>query len=998
MADYSALLAEIDKYQNMARLADQQRMLIEDEIILMTEKIRRVENDARKEKEQLYNRLATPVLQKPPQAPQGSFNWPPTLAREGSSSSLNQSYSHKIKDSIRTLPGFTEFIKNSELLEAFRQSYARDIQDYCKQNTSNLNRDINMSTNSEALESSEGKDRFNYIYSSFKSQKQSKQIDGRKASNHNNTIKEDIREYEEDNTVTHQDKLANASKSSVDSAMVAQQRQPESNRRSARTEKQETKPQKNEKKPQSAFDQLRPDLKESLQSDDREGFLQVPSDAHIHKYQRPTGNSDLLNSNEDNQFQPQGRNISGKEEMKAGANKWINERDPGKANTTQKTTSLREDDYATNFGNNASESDDKSGFVGTPHKTIPQRNTVTSDQSQPIKTTSKKEEVLTFRKRGDSNSKIRFTNEETVDMGQNKESYFDKEYSAGVHRSNTKTNTFQEISHRNYGEQSDLDPPHLIHGDREYILEEDHEQTEKRDDSLRDSNDREREGPENPDGTSLNYSNTRRFTTEENFNSGANQGKRFRISQASHDRFRLRDSRESQKKDSSIQKKDDNSLTINYGTNLTAMPSANHFDGNNTFERDRTLNIAPVVSSDIQKNYGFGPDEISLIKKASKNSGSGLSPTGLTMLRGDSMPKRQTSAVSPDNSPANLPPHLQGAMQRDEVLANRNKEMIDRFDTFFKKMAIDEQQRWEETYEADDNTRLQFLKDSNIGYDEYLEAIGHKKTTALNLAEKTISHKQSKPLEKDKTESKINQSKSISYLSDLPSKINLDGPSIGLRIETGGALVRDTINTIKPRETEFDSARVTTEKLMSLVKSEIPESQLGSNPHTSKKKGHFESGVSASIYPKTVHESNAKSKLTYASSNNFNHQVNEPIEDEPEDDFDEEWRAEASNQMFEEPEQRYNQKATNRNRYSNDTASLSQPSEEIDEVFIDERLIHPSSTVRPTGHSSRAASGKTNVLDSQVDEEEISLSMGMKNPGQIFRNKLSQRGGNNRYG
>ena len=1009
MADYSLLLAEIDKYRNMAKLVDQQRMMIEDDIHTMLEKIKRVEEDARKEKEELYIRLeSTPIVH----GPQAKHGWPPTAGRDGSSSSMLQSNSHRIKDSIRTLPGFTEFVKNSELLEAFRQSYARDIQDYCRQNTSNLNRDFNMSaTPSDGLELSEGKEKLNNLYNSFKNQKAIKQSEIKKLPHHNNTIKEDIREYEEEfATNGPYEKIGNNSKTSQESPIPAQPTRNDvaskSTKKTVSQDKHQHPPDKKDKS-KSSLNELRPDLKDSFPSEVKEGLLQIPSDAHIHRYPRATGNSDLM-SPETETFNPVKQRIpsaSGNGQT-SKSNKWLNEKDTIKANTTNKTTSLKEEDYATNFGNNVSESEDKSGFVVTPQKAPPQRNTVTSDQSQPIKTTSKKEDVLTFRKR-DSASKIRFTNEnETVDLGNNKDSYFDNEYSAaGVHRSNAKTNTFQEVSHRHYGDQSDVDyyqPQHAPH----YIHEENHEGSDAQEYLEPYQPQSEREHADNIEGTSLDYSHTRRFTTDENFNgTGNNQGKRFRISQSSNDKFKLRSSKETNKQDSNFQKKDDNSLTMNYGTNLTAMPSANHFDGNNTFERDRTLNIMPVASSEIQKNYGFGADDISLIKKSSQKSGSGTSPTNITaLLRGDTtLSGKQASGNQADVSPVNIPPHLQNVIQREDVFAARNKEMINRFDTFFKKMAIEDKEKWDDS-EVDD-TRMQFMKDSNIGYDEYLEAIGHKKTTnVMDTVEKTVPHKQAQMAKpNEKADSRVHQSKSISYLSDMPSRLNYDGPSIGLRIETGGgALIRDTINTIKPRETEFDSARVTTERLVSLVKSEITtEGHAVSELKTSKKKDRIESNISGSVYPKTIHESNMKSRHTYASSKNYHYQMNDPIDDEPEDEFEDEWRPENSKEMFQdEIEEDFEEtvQAPNRNRFSNDNQSVSQPSEEIDEVFIDEKLIYPASTLRPTGPSSRLPSGKSNVLDSQLEDEEISLSMGTKNPGQIFKNKLSQREANNRYG
>ena len=61
------------------------------------------------------------------------------------------------------------------------------------------------------------------------------------------------------------------------------------------------------------------------------------------------------------------------------------------------------------------------------------------------------------------------------------------------------------------------------------------------------------------------------------------------------------------------------------------------------------------------------------------------------------MPHRQDNGPTSEDSPIQLPTHLQEVFHREEVLVNRNKEMLDRFDTFFKKMAIEDKEKWDDT-------------------------------------------------------------------------------------------------------------------------------------------------------------------------------------------------------------------------------------------------------------------------------------------------------------
>lgn len=1010
MSDYSKILADIDRYKSVAGLADQQRMLVEEEIQTVVLKIRQADEKIKREKEEMYEKLADPVSIG---GKRGHMGYRPQMY-EGADESVAYSYAsalktssaHQlIKDSIRTLPGFTEFVKNSEMMDAFRESYARDVKNYCRQSMGSMPKEFGGSmATSEHLDVSEGKDKLNHLYNTFKNSKEaSRKKEGpTRAANHNNTIKEDIREEEED-FATHTAQLDPRGNlgHSADSEVSGLGNLPTRKGPSRAASRKEP---SRDKEKSSSLSELRPDLKQSLPEEYQEGLLQIPSDAHLNIKRNLKDSSDYGRSVNDS--------YKSKENDNQPQNSWMTDREVAK-NTlnTNKTKSYREEEYATQFGRQDSESDDKSGFVvGTPHKQPPQRNTVTSDQSYPIKTTSKKDDVLTFRKK-DSASKLKHTLEgssEVMELTNVKESFFDREPGSPlIEGLSPRTNTFQDISHKNMANDSEYGRNHRRE-QQAYIHEEDYEDTSQ-------NRSPESKYQEYKDASSLDYSHTRRFTTEENFN--AQQQKAFRISQQSGDKFKMRASKEKDNLDRVLGRKD----TLNFATNLTPLPSANHFDN----PGDKTFNIQGVAASEIEKNFGFGGDEMSLVKKPSNRSGTGGTVQALqAALKEGRKPSQEQDRsppfTIPDTSPTfELTSNYQDTTRRDDKYAVKNKEMIDRFDDFFKKMDINDRDRWEESAGIDD-TRMRFFKDSAMGYDEYLEVIaGEKKTsTVMDSADKRVP-----VMSQQKSHSKINDkvdSSKISYLTDMPSKFNADSQAVGLRVETGGAHVRDTMNSIKHRDTEFDSARVTTERLVYLAQSEMP-SDMDAIKGKSRQKDKSESNVTNSVYPRSIQESNMRSRNTYATSKNYNYQVNEEIEDFEDEEFQEDWQPGLSKDIYDQEADNIHMEneadfdnetdnkihrlkySQNKNRFSNDQASYFQPSEEIDEVFIDEKLIMPGSMLRSNYEASmprRTPSGRTHAGEptmSQLDEEEISLSMGMKNPGQIFKNKLGRDCKNNRY-
>lgn len=1007
MSEYSKILAEIDRYKSVADLADQQRMLVEEEVQNMVIKIKQVDAEEKREKEELYKKLVSPAAAKKPPMykPQAQRGVEESQGYSYQSALKTSSANQMIKESIRTLPGFTEFVKNSELIEAFRESYSRDVKNYCRQSINSIPKDMGGSmANSEHMTLSDGKDKLNYLYNTFKNSKENtrKREESAKVRNHNNTIKEDIREEEEDHAYNlgHRDAMERLNGLGKSSETSRSSKDAPASRASG-SKKATRKDQSREK---VSLSELRPDLKESIPEDYQDGgLLQIPSDAHLN-IKKGLQNSSMYGKSDIDDL--------ASEASKSKENSWVNDKQVVKNTVnTNKTKSFREEEYVTNFGRHDSDSDDKSGFViGTPQKQQPPRNTVTSDQSYPIKTTSKKDEVLTFRKK-DSGSKLKHTFEgssEIMEFNGQGETFFEREPNSVFADGSARTNTFLELSSKNMAYHSEnVKNRHHQHND--YIYEEEYEDTSQN------------KSPENKnadfhDHSSLDYSRTRKFTTEENFH--AQHQKPYMISQSSNDKFKLRNSKEKETLAQILTRKD----TTNFATNLTPLPSANHFDN----PGDKSLTMNGVGASEIVRNFGFEADDVSLIKKPSNRSGTGGTMQALhSALRdGRKVPRdRDSSMESPDMTPIiDLPTNMQDTFRKDDPFTTRNKEMIDRFDDFFKKMDITEKERWEESGNIDD-TRMRFFKDSAIGYDEYLDVIGANKktTTVIDSAEKRVpilSQQKSNSKLNDKDNSKLQQSK-ISYLTDFPSRINSDSQAIGLRVEAGGGQIRDTMNTIKQRDTDFDSARITTERLVHLTQSELPSDHEGFNSKSKAK----DSNVANSIYPRSIQESNMKSRNTYATSKNYNYQVNEPIEDFEDEDFEEDWQPGLSQDMHAEQHDDINDDANdtytaydrvkdspamkstiNRNRFSNDQNSYYQPSEDIDEVYIDERQIMPGSmfksNMQDASIQKRTPSCRTHnhePSNSQLEEDEISLSMGMKNPGQIFKNKLGRNCENNRY-
>ena len=126
-SDYASIMREIDSFKQLTREANDQRMRIEDEIGEVQERMKLLEVQAKRSREDIYKRLMN----------DGPTGHQQTAAQPNKQDKSNyyerQSAASIIKDSLKSLPGFTHFIKNSNMVEAFRMSYARDLLEHQKQ-------------------------------------------------------------------------------------------------------------------------------------------------------------------------------------------------------------------------------------------------------------------------------------------------------------------------------------------------------------------------------------------------------------------------------------------------------------------------------------------------------------------------------------------------------------------------------------------------------------------------------------------------------------------------------------------------------------------------------------------------------------------------------------------------------------------------------------------------------------------------------------------------
>jgi len=1209
--DYSLLMREIDNYKKLAREANDQRMRIEDEIYSVEQKIVQIEIDTKKSKDEILKRLMSdPVTTSPPRGPtsasthhsskpsSSNFAKPPTPKPPVDKTRLSSSSAQNlIRDSLKVLPGFTELVKDSELLDAFRVSYVRDLQEYYRMNTSTLHKEIYRSEAASESNGSSVRIEFNH----------KEQISRRPA--HNNTIKETVKEEDEPSPSaqgdlefeSHERPFSNTLNGNIDKLDSGSRRNDDfTNNRGSKTLKDpkvegktsqnqlfaQTLGSKNVNQPSPQGNQVGQELTTQHTFDARRTLAnQAYGTSNISD--RPLDAQTVDRTQEADTIYSRATPTSTSQQPVSGnttqGNRWRNDnREMNKTdqtNKTPKTVSLKEEDFATNFGNNASDSEDKSILPGNTPVKNPQELQRPSAAFPEAKTTStKKEDVITFRhnsrdgKRYPSATTMPDNLYATLQADKVKgerpsapqktthyqDSCFDRQelmttnrYAAVVdededidmntssqQRESDRSNNYPRTTNESQGLQAA--PREIVFKDHENsnrLGSRENSKVER--DSLANPNNQE-SSRDRPDSSSLDYSNTKKLT-DENFNKPSQTGsRRYRITNTSSDKYKIRGSKDDSRdtlnltkppipdnyahqnnnpslKSPVIRNSNDqnnfNASTSNpFGTNIYNMPSANNFDSPtpaNIFDRKSPPALNP--QQEIEKNFGFDTSDISLIKKTSNQNkqessssglqnpprsepqsrqmGSGSPSSNLRELGGLSTIPSNAVSTRPSNLPGTTPPLLANAtpanidiLAVDKAFEQRNKDMIQRFDDFFKKMQIEDQIKFKgqaehcempkleassndhgyhhgtsvneatHTFVADDS-RMAFFKDSNINYDEYLQRKQEKEKKtggqAANLP-KGGSHHFSQVSDKNTSLKDSNKEAPIKQSSGVPTQGHPP---------KSHHLVRPGEGSIQEKERLMGSRG-------RIVDSEVALETLGAE-------AKYESDVQHSNYPRTIKNSSAKqSRHTGSSSRgNMGYQVSEPIIDDGDyiEEGEEKWEnisAEDDEEEFAEDDlacdfddftpsshrkniekssssqagipqkigkpkvqnkfddsliqsqqdrnRTQNQESKdsskyNKNRFSNDNMSHDQRSEENDEVFIDEKLIspkgHPNALNIPGERSTvstnqqppsrRVMSGKTEL--SQLEEEEISLSMGTRNPKEIFKNKLISKTTQNRY-
>ena len=631
--DYAQIMRDIDSYKKLSREANEQRKRLEDEIGEVQDRIFSLEDQAKKNKEDMFRRmLETPTSHSPgpkPLLPRPPNPGPPSSSEKAFrdrqrielSNASRLSAQQLIKESVRTLPGFTELVKNSELYEAFRVSYAKDLQEYYRFNTSNLNRDINQSNNkSEAVSNTSGS----------KAEKGKKEHSWNPGLQYNDTIKENPHEHEEE-------------KSGLAEGGSSKDRQSESeaDRPVSNIEESEI---------SASYDQL-------------VNVRNVPSDAHLHRkpglpsdsdysqdpapqnawekrrnsrpseQNRPTDSAQTFrkqsttrDSTQRDPFPPARPPASAQDSKNPGPgdpseNRWAREKEKSGRTTPQnKTASAKEDDYATNFGNNESESEDVSEFRATPKEQFLERPTVQTATDKG--TASKKDETLTFRQKDTPNklaSKRSLLDQDGAAPRDSDALYGRQEILAsemeheGFKDSKAHTCTFQERVPELLQEEEESSSHFRSRSfNQDHIYEQDFQER----DDPRHSPLTHLPKQKVNDSVSLDYSNTKKMT-DEGFASSKPGTRKFRISVNSRDKFKPRDSKE-EPSESRKSPLEEGSIVKNFGTGAIQLNNFEHPPSTNIFEKER---ITPNTgNNEIEKNFGFDTSDISLIRKESRPS------------------------------------------------------------------------------------------------------------------------------------------------------------------------------------------------------------------------------------------------------------------------------------------------------------------------------------------------------------------------------------------
>lgn len=326
--------------------------------------------------------------------------------------------------------------------------------------------------------------------------------------------------------------------------------------------------------------------------------------------------------------------------------------------------------------------------------------------------------------------------------------------------------------------------------------------------------------------------------------------------------------------------------------------------------------------------------------------------------------------------------------------------MIDRFDEFFTKMKIKDQTAFDD--KSSNQIAFNLTKNDISSAEKPSMALEPRDTFFISAEDsRTMFYK----------ESRIDYGDYVKKMKEKQS-----GPSTALN---PAAPIRGT----DPRPAPADG----NQRIKPPHSSKFYGSELVADSKFAQQENAHEagSGFANSRYPRSIKDSSSqgKSKQTYESSHNYNQQMDLPIEDEedafehPDEgwgDFEEEVEKGYSHQnpnsrsygtTFGAKDQTDRMSKDSKNRFSNEKFGSSfQPSEDVDEVYIDEFEISKARQQLPfrkrpdSNQDSRSfniPSDKKHTVGSKAsgnteeeEDEEISLSMGTKYPDQILKNKL----------
>ena len=1059
--DYAGIMREIDQFNKLTREANDQTHMLEDQIIEFQQKIYQVEVDSQRAREEMIKRMINDDVLKQPAGRSGSrgkpANAPPQQVAAHSKPACNpakppidsksrgntSSLHTLIKESMRTLPGMTEFVKNSELLERFRQSYAKDLQEYYKMNSSNIRRELIDKSDTPGLSS----------YSEVNSQLyQASGVKGYRSGEHGNlghnqTIKE-ADEFDEDGG-----RMNVTSKDTSRPPSVISNR-PKEVSTTDRRGSQHTAQEVSEPKDTPGWDEkIESDLESKLEAGLLRNLKREKSAAEgtaepaIKLLTKVVSN---ISQKGPSSPPKQTSELNPDETPKTQENKWITKAgnvNKAQTNTTHKTTSLREEDYATNFGQNDSDSGDVTPKVRTvgdrsvetpndgileedhslPKKRYGTTNLMDSEKKvkpessstntkrtlmrtpeahspipQQIQTTNtltashKKEDTITFKPQdpnshsGKKPASERFTGNSELDPRRLGEEFTSKqkEPSRFASNTNTVTNGRKDIGepgqkHHVYKDSCfDTSGFGTVDGDGEYITQTNKEtekgrqnvflQHEEEDDvAITDSELRkvkmefeqiieankpvyakqervqgrrklphhdeklileEDFGPELltnpdmvgdasksqvgirhskplPDGSSLDYSNTRRFTeegfrsnTEQNYGTGTLQSRRLgsgtqpKVEMPTQQKilsdFSVKQDKFEGTGGSQWKPSIHGGSHIRFGTSN----DPNSPISLQILDRERSL-----PAGEIEKNFGFGASDVSLLKKKSE--------------------------------------------QKEPV---------------------------------PEDSRLDMFRDSAIGYDEYVEKLKAqsqaKKTVLEPIAEKIVPKPGSAHSSAKSEQPRQFPSRRVVPQSALLES-ELSAVPVGHNHMHGSGYAKDRLS-------QKDSGVVSSRFPRSIPDSSKGEQYLHFDEEIIVDGESELRGLSDALGKSSNPNGSKKTLLSMPQGTKM--MVNSL------DDLEEYIEGSQSKLPYSVHSGEYATPSKSGNRYSRDSGAVG--SELHDDVYIDDDFERQTSgAIEKSEKEPRHTTGHGHNLSSQVEEEELSLSMGTKNPQGIFKNKLGKQ-------